>query len=217
MRCMWRTWGDKSGICAACESYLPWCQGSLCSVCGLPIAGQVDANLICGACQKLPPSFDHLSAVFWYQPPIDKLITDYKYFSRWENMHTLVELIKSSFVTNTQDGLIIPVPSHPARVRQRGFNAVYELIKHLKSQVKFDCDLQSVCRCHDTETQTGKLKGQRRKNVKGAFNITKPILSDHVIVFDEVVTTGATVNELSRCLKKSGVKQVSVWAIARTK
>ena len=209
--------GDKSGICVACKSHLPWCQGILCSVCGLPLSGHRDANLVCGECQKSPPDFDHLNAVLWYQSPIDKLITDYKYFSHWENAHTLVELVKSSFVANAQSGLIIPVPSHPVRIRQRGFNAVYELIKQLKSQVKFDYDLQSVCRRHNTEIQTGKLKGQRRKNVKGAFKIIKPILSEHVILFDEVVTTGATVNELSRCLKKSGVKQVSVWAIARTK
>ena len=209
---------SQSGVCHFCISYLPWClHESLCVVCGLPVSADTSTSKTCGACQKSPPYYDRVQANFWYQPPIDKLISGYKYLNRWENAHTLIELSIHAFTEISKTGLVLPMPSHPARVRERGFNAVFELIKLFNRRVKFDYELNSVLRTKYTETQTGKLKGQRRKNVKGAFTIVKPVHNDHVIIFDEVVTTAATANELSRCLKKSGVKQVTVWAIARTK
>lgn len=206
----------ETGICNLCRTQLPWC-GSVCYVCGLPVSGQKATRLVCGICQKKPPYYDCTRAVFWYQSPIDKLITDYKYFNCWENGRTLIDLIRLSLSEIPNDALVLPVPSHPARVRERGFNAVYELIRLLRHRVKFNCDLDCIRRVNNTETQTGKAKSQRRNNVRNAFTIIKPIPSDHVVIFDEVVTTGATVNELSRCLKKTGVKKVEVRAIARTK
>jgi ComF family protein len=172
---------------------------------------------ICGECQKSPPYYDYIHANFWYQSPIDKLISGYKYLNQWENARTLIELCACEFSKVSGTGLVIPMPSHPARIRQRGFNAVFELIKLLNNRVDFEYKFNGVLRSKYTETQTGKLKSQRRKNVKGAFTIVKPLNNNHVIIFDDVVTTGATVNELSRCLKMSGVKHVTVWAIARTK
>ena len=208
----------QSGVCNACISHLPWCfRESLCVVCGLPISGLMSVSKICGVCQKSPPYYDRIQANFWYQSPIDKLISVYKYLNQWENAHTLIELSTSAFTEVSKNSLVIPMPSHPARVRQRGFNAVFELIKLLNKQMMFDYEFNGVLRTKYTQTQTGKLKNQRRKNVKEAFTVVKPLNNDHVIIFDDVVTTAATVNELSRCLKKSGVKQVTVWAIARTK
>jgi ComF family protein len=208
----------QSGVCSLCIEQLPWCsRESLCVVCGLPISASMSVSKICGECQKSPPYYDRIQANFWYQSPIDKLISGYKYFNQWENAQTLTELSIKPFTEVAKTGLVIPMPSHPARVRQRGFNAVFELIKLLNKQVEFDYEFNRVLRNKYTQTQTGKLKSQRRKNVKGAFTVVKPIDNDHVIIFDEVVTTAATVNELSRCLKKFGVKQVTVWAMARTK
>lgn len=208
----------QSGVCNLCLSHLPWCSHeSLCAVCGLPICADRSVSKVCGECQKFPYYYDRIKANFWYQPPIDKLITGYKYFNQWENAHTLTELSIKPFTDVVKNGLVIPMPSHPARVRQRGFNAVFELIKLLNKQVEFAFEFNQVSRTKYTETQTGKLKSQRRKNVKGAFTVVRPIHYDHVIIFDEVVTTAATVNELSRCLKMSGVKEVTVWAMARTK
>lgn len=206
------------GVCNACTHYLPWCAyHSLCSSCGLPIAASMSVSKICGACQKIPPFYDSTHANFWYQSPIDNLISGYKYFNQWQNAHTLVNLSAKNFSDIAKTGLVIPMPSHPARVRERGFNAVFELIKLFRKEIHFDYSFNCVSRTKNTQTQTNKLKSQRRQNVKNAFKVTNHIDYDHVIIFDEVVTTAASVNELSRCLKKSGVEQVSVYAIARTK
>lgn len=206
------------GVCDACIHYLPWCsENRLCGICGLPIAAEMSVTKICGKCQQLPPYYDATHANFWYQPPIDKLISHYKYFNQWQNAHTLVKLSANKFSAVAKTGLVIPMPSHPARVRQRGFNAVFELIKLFRKEIKFDYSLNCVFRTKNTQTQTNKLKNQRKKNVKNAFKVTSHIDYDHVIIFDEVVTTAASVNELSYCLKKAGVKRVSIYAIARTK
>ena len=96
-------------------------------------------------------------------------------------------------------------------------NAVHELIKQFKQKYNFDYDDQLVARFKNTDTQTGKSKLQRRQNVRYAFTVNKAFQADHIMLVDEVVTTGATVNELSRCLKKAGARKVSVWALARTR
>jgi len=208
------------GVCDQCESYLPWSeQVTQCDVCALPLVTEVSQSLICGQCLKYPPFYDCLRAVFWYRPPIDDLITEYKYSNRWQHARTLIELSQDSFARYcvNSNSLIVPVPSHPMRVKQRGFNAVYELIKLFKQKHTFEYDDKLVTRIKNTDTQTGKSKSQRRQNVRYAFAVNKVIQINHITLLDEVVTTGATVNELSRCLKKAGVKKVSVWAIARTR
>lgn len=206
------------GVCSACISHLPWCcKDTLCARCGLPIAAAMSVTRVCGECQKLPPYFDATHANFWYQSPINKLISDFKYCHQWQNAHTLVKLSANQFNGVVKTGLVIPMPSHPMRVRQRGFNAVFELIKLFSKNIQFEYSFDCVSRTKNTHIQTNKLKNQRKKNVKNAFKVTRHINYDHVIIFDEVVTTAASVNELSRCLKNAGVKRVSVYAIARTK
>ena len=208
---------DKS-VCSQCEDYLPWCDGcSKCALCALPLVGNESKQHICGMCQKHTPSYDQLNSVFWYQEPIDQLITDYKYFNCWDCARTLTELCKSSFDQHCTSSVIIPMPSHPMRVRQRGFNAVYELMKFFTQNQTINIDHQAVERIKNTESQTGKSKAKRRKNVTHAFQVIKPLKGQHYTIVDEVVTTGATVNELSKCLKRAGASKVSVWAIARTR
>ena len=207
---------QHSGICLLCRDYLPW-RTHGCVICGLPVAVQEDHQWLCGQCQKARPRFDSLEAPFWYQAPISQLITDYKYAHCWHNAQTLAELMADFLQTRSLQGLIVPVPSHPRRIRERGFNAVNELVKLVSKKTVIRYDFNLVCRHIHTQTQTGKNKYQRRNNVKNAFKVRKPVMQDHVIIFDEVVTTGATVNELSACLKKAGVKKITVLTVARTK
>ena len=205
------------GICPCCRACLPW-RTHGCAICGLPVAMQEDHQwLLCGQCQKARPHFDSLQAPFWYQAPISQLITDYKYAHCWHNAQTLAELTADFLHTQSLQGLIVPAPSHPRRIRERGFNAVNELVKLVSKRTPIHYDFNLVCRHKHTQTQTGKNKYQRSSNVKHAFRVCKPVMHEHVIIFDEVVTTGATVNELSACLKKAGVKKITVLAVARTK
>lgn len=207
---------DRAGVCAQCYSLLPWCN-SVCSICGLPIGVDGQHQYMCGECQQRRPYFDHLFAPLWYVPPISQFIVDYKYSNRLEYARLLMDLFMSKCRMPNCDALLIPVPSHPTRIRERGFNAVYELIRLFRQVNNIDCETQQIKRTLITDTQNGKSRRERQRNVRNAFKIIKTIKPKKVILFDDVVTTSATVNELSKCLKKQGVETVEVWAIARTK
>ena len=91
-----------------------------------------------------------------------------------------------------------------------------ECMRFLKKQLPIKCDPSLLKRISYTETQTGKTRLQRRLNVRNSFAVSRPIQKENIILFDEVVTTGATVNEASRQLKRAGARHVVVWCIART-
>ena len=109
------------------------------------------------------------------------------------------------------------MPSHPYRVRSRGFNAVFELLRILNRKQPLQIDFNYLQRIKNSAPQTGKTDLQRKHNIKNAFRVNSDQTHKRVVLFDDVVTTGATVAEASRCLKKSGVENVRVWALARTK
>ena len=94
---------------------------------------------------------------------------------------------------------------------------MYEFIRELRQRMNIEFRGNAIKRIRSTEAQTGKTKRQRQVNVKNAFEVTLDLQGKNIILFDDVVTTGATVNELSKCLKRRGAAYVEVWAIARTK
>ncbi len=202
----------KHGICSECLPLLPCCQRACC-LCGCALA---DASSdYCGQCLSKRPYFDHVFAAFWFLPPIDQLIIDYKYHQRWENLALLATLFTQYCPPPKDSCQLIAVPSHKHRVRQRGFNAVYELVRAIHKRTALNYSLSTVVRIRNTQMQTGMGKLQRQRNVRAAFALSQPLQTKHVIIFDDVVTTGATVNELAKTIKRAGVERVDVWALAR--
>ena len=208
--------GERAGICANCYPMLPWCEAS-CAVCGLPIGAELGTSTICGVCQQRKPYFDRLFAPLWYEAPINEFIVNLKYSNKWENISLLMELFLNTYSNPRPDALLLSVPSHSNRIRTRGFSPVQEILRELRRSIKIEYRANALKRIRATETQTGKTKRERRRNVNKAFEVTQNLRGKNIVLFDDVVTTGATVNELSRCLKKQGVTYVEVWAIARTK
>ncbi len=111
---------------------------------------------------------------------------------------------------------IIPVPLNQQRLRERGFNQALELSRIIAAQLNIPLDYSLCQRDKATPFQSGLSATQRKQNLKNAFKVTTINSYHHVAIFDDVVTTGTTVNELARQLKLSGVKTIEVWAIART-
>ena len=117
--------------------------------------------------------------------------------------------------TNTPD-CIIPVPLHPSRQRDRGFNQSLEIARLVSKMTGIPVEKSLCKRIRSTPFQSGLNAVTRNRNVKNAFQVVKKSHYRHVAIFDDVVTTGSTVNELARVLKKAGVEIIEVWAIART-
>ncbi len=111
--------------------------------------------------------------------------------------------------------LLLPMPLHPHRYRERGFNQSIEIARHLARRFELPLDLYSVVRSRDTLHQTGLPAKQRRQNMRGAFCLQKTVKAEHVAIVDDVMTTGATASALAGVLKQAGVGRVDVWICAR--
>lgn len=200
------------GLCAGCRRELPHNRHA-CRQCGLPL----ETDAVCGACQRHPPAVDHSLIPFLYSAPIDRLIGQFKFSAKLPQGRLLARLLEQHLACQaTLPDLLVPVPLHPARMRQRGFNQALELAKPLSRRFRIPIDHRSCRRTLQTRPQHELKQRQRRRNIRGAFQVTVPLTARHVALIDDVVTTGNTVNEVARVLKQAGVARVDVWAVART-
>ncbi len=121
-------------------------------------------------------------------------------------------IIRSDYET---PACILPVPLHPARYRERGFNQSIEIGKTLSRQLQVPLELNACSRIKNSEHQIGSSANQRSKNIKKAFALNKPLNYKSVAILDDVMTTGSTVSELAKTLKREGLEKVDVWICAR--
>jgi ComF family protein len=175
------------------------------------------AGLRCGRCQQHPPPFDQTTALYHYQPPLDFLLKRLK-FSRDPGMGPLVaSLLARALLPRPAPlpGLLVPMPLHPARQRERGYNQAVEIARPLARTLGIRLDHGLCRRVRRTEAQSLLGTTARRLNVRNAFAVTGPPTAYHVAIVDDVMTTGCTAGELARTLKAAGVKKIEVWVIAR--
>jgi ComF family protein len=203
-------------LCPACLADLPH-NRLCCTVCALPLAGPDTQALICGQCQRKPPAFDHCLAPFRYEGRVRELITGFKFRGSLATGRLLSNLL-GDFLTRQDLELpdaLIPVPLHTARLRQRGYNQALELARPVARRLGVPLRPTACRRARPTPPQSGLDQRERRRNLRGAFELAGPIRADHWVILDDVVTTGSTVGELARLLKRAGAQRVDVWALAR--
>ena len=172
----------------------------------------------CGLCQQKPPPFDLSNIPFLYTGYLPHLITGFKFRNKLNHGRLLSQMLVEHLVQTRSErpDLILPVPLHPQRQRKRGYNQAVEIAHTLSRQLGIPMDLQLLRRIRATAPQADLDKKKRRKNIQNAFEVVDRPHVHSVALVDDVVTTGQTVAEVSRLLKRAGVRQVSIWAIART-
>lgn len=144
------------------------------------------------------------------------LITSLKFGAQYKNARLLGLLLAGCLKqTAERPDCILPVPLHKARYRERGFNQAIEIARTVSKELQIPLDLTSCRRHSNTPHQTTLTAKQRRKNLKNAFSLIKPVQAKHIALLDDVMTTGSTVYELAYLLKKAGVSRVDVWVCAR--
>lgn len=206
-------------LCSDCEKDLPK-NNFHCIICSAPFASSHNQQnaLICGKCQKSPPHYSTSIIPHIYSSPLKQFITQLKFHHNLSYVpvlaHSFIEAVKAR--KNNLPECIIPVPLHSERLRERGFNQALELARIISKQLKIPLDYSLSQRNKATPFQSGLSAKQRKQNLKNAFSINKSRSYKHVAIFDDVVTTGTTVNELAKQLKQNGVEIIEVWAIART-
>lgn len=207
--CSASTHGEIS-ICNDCLQDISYAPGLCCPQCGLTSQGEV-----CGKCLNKPPHYDNTYALFTYAYPIDALIQHYKYNNALYLSKTLGRLLTEKIAADDID-LLIPMPLHPARIKERGFNQSLEVAKVVAKQRNITLDVTSCTRVRNTCPQASLPLKERTKNIKGAFQCAKNLTGKNIAIIDDVMTTGASLNELAKTLKKSGASGISNWVLART-
>jgi ComF family protein len=200
----------ESNICAGCRADLPWLDANQCSSCAHPLP----ASGLCGRCIAEPPHYDRVVAACRYAFPLDGLIQSYKYNGRLVAGSALASLLADRVLQRPD--LIVPIPLTAQRLRERGFNQALELAHTLGRRLEVPVNARICVKTRDTVPQTRLPWKARRKNIRGAFVVEGGVAGCHVAVVDDVLTTGATLSELARNLKRAGATTVTGYVIART-
>lgn len=196
-------------LCGACTASLPAAPRH-CPKCALPTPG----GTVCGSCLAEPPHFDGTSALWLYEFPCDQLIQALKYRARLEIASFFAHHLAS--VPMPKLDLIVPMPLHPRRLAQRGFNQALEISRDLAKRTGLPLEPRAARRVRNTAAQTGLPYEERARNVRGAFVGGLDLSGKTVAVVDDVMTTGATLDELARTLKRSGAAEVHNLVVARS-
>ena len=214
---------ERSGpFCGACLKTLELVSEPYCPICGNPYSTEGPTPHLCGDCLGGVHLFDRARASGFYRGLLREVIHRFKYGGQTFLARPLARTLATSAKELTRlhnIDLVVPVPLHPKRLIQRGFNQASLLARHLGSALKISVDYASLRRSRWTEPQTGLTRRQRALNVKGAFNLIRPekIQAKNILLVDDVFTTGETVNQCVRALKKDGgAKEVVVLTVART-
>jgi ComF family protein len=196
-------------LCADCYSHLPWLDTVRCPQCALPTG---DASL-CGACLAHRPRFDGVSAAFAYAWPLAPLIHHYKYAGNLALAPLLAQALTEKLASSAD--LIIPMPLAPARLRSRGFNQALEIARVVSRLTRVPLASDACRRVRDSTPQALLPWNERAKNIRGAFVCDADLSGMRVAVIDDVMTTGATLNELARNVRQAGAIEIQGWMVAR--
>lgn len=204
-------------LCQRCLQRLTWVEYA-CSRCALPLSSSNAA--VCGACSNRELYFDYASTPFHFDGFIRDAIYQFKFNHKLNQGKLLAELLLRHIEEQQLEvpELIISVPLHKKRMRQRGYNQALEIARIVSKELGNELDYDSVYRNRDTSVQMDLPAKQRHKNVKDAFSVKENstiLKNKHVCIIDDVMTTGNTVNEVAKCMRKAGVERVGVWCIAR--
>lgn len=209
--------GQTSGsqaLCANCQKDLPRIQNA-CQQCGLPLA-QLSSPSVCGHCLKQPPYFDRVIASFAYASPISQLVSKLKFRGQIQLARLLGELLRDTIQSSDpQAQAILPVPLHPRRLRQRGFNQALEIARPLSKALGIPILPHCITRLRNTLPQSEQKASERVRNVRNAFQLKALPSYRSIAIIDDVMTSGHTVNEIAKLLRQAGMERIEVWCVAR--
>ena len=197
-------------LCPDCEADLPRLPDKRCPRCALP----TPLGETCGRCLSDPPHFDETHAVFRYGFPVDKLIQSFKYGHRLALGayfgRCLVDLARG-----LDADCIAPLPLHPSRLRERGFNQALELARPVAAALGRPLAPTLCRRVRDTPAQADLPWKARQTNIHNAFRCDSDLAGQRILLIDDVMTTGASLDECARTLKRQGAASVGLLVLAR--
>ncbi|WP_255325692.1 MULTISPECIES: ComF family protein [unclassified Thioalkalivibrio] len=206
---------EGGAICPACRKDLVRVEVP-CPGCAAPLP----ATVACPACQRRPPAVDALRAPWAYAWPLDRVLLAYKRSGHARAERILVDLAAQAArerrdASTPLPTRVVPVPLHPSRLRERGFNQCEPLAQRVSEELGLPLDTGCVLRVRATPSQQTLSGPQRRRNLRDAFAVKMALAGERVLLVDDVVTTGATLDALARALRAAGAASVEGLALAR--
>jgi ComF family protein len=184
-----------------------------CRICALPLSGVQ----VCPSCYGDPPRFDTLHAAFEH----DALARDLIHRLKYDGFRHLAEPLASAALEAlpawpSAADCVLPVPLHPGRRRARGFNQADLLAVHVAARLGVPIEPSGLARTRSTDPQTGLTSRERRANVRGAFVARADLAAAHVLLVDDVCTTGATLDACAAALRAVGVERIEAIVVSRS-
>lgn len=217
--------------CPACRSLLrdsttaDFCQDCLlgiipitppfCPCCALPYVTQGGENHLCELCLRHPPPFSVAHVAGLFDEELRQLVHRFKYDGQFHLDQALGRLLAQALPEGIAADLIVPVPLHPTRLRERSYNQALLLARLVGKRLGKPVPPRLLRRIRATPPQQGLTAEARRRNLKGAFALSGELHGERVLLIDDVLTTGATVRECSRVLLDGGAAEVQVAVLAR--
>lgn len=209
---------SQHGLCSVCLRQL-LTQPACCPRCGLPSQMK---KTVCGRCLRRPPPWQHLVRVTPWQPPLDRLVNQLKFYRATAHAVMLARLMLLCWLIQRREtglrrpDLLLTVPLHHRRAWQRGYNQLEDMAHWLARRVPCQYLPRAVTRIRAGHIQHTLGAVARRKNLRGAFRLEREVRGLHISLLDDVVTTGSTAAEISRLLLAHGAASVQIWCLCRT-
>lgn len=216
--CELPVWHAAVGVCYWCEQTLLM-PIARCATCGIPL---LEHTLSRKTCQQRTFPWDSLLTVGSYQPPLSKLLHQLKFARRTAHATTLARLILLHYLSLRRQAswpkpdAIVAVPLHRQRLYQRGFNQSELLAQPLARWLGCDYLVDAVTRIKATPAQHQLSLGDRQHNLHQAFHCTTDLTGRHLVLVDDVVTSGFTASAVTMHLKQQGAASVQIWCLCRT-
>lgn len=198
-------------ICSPCQADLPVLTDA-CPRCATPI----QKSNLCGNCLSNPPIQSKTISLYRYEPPIDRLISDMKYHDKLYLANFFAQQFCEKMTERTLPELLIPIPLHAKRLKQRGYNQSWEIARIMARQLSIATCRDGLIRVRNTLPQASLPFSKRKQNLNKAFELGKHTVPNRVALIDDVMTTGHTANMAAAILQKAGVDHIELWTIART-
>ena len=207
-------------LCWECRTLVQFMQSPMCGCCGETVSGRVDHAFVCRHCEEVPRSYDRARSAVRHEGPPREAIHLFKYSGGTWMAGDLANLLAGCVDTHydvESIELVIPVPLHPSRRRKRGYNQAALLASLIARWLDKSFKFAVLMRIRNTDTQTRLTAARRLNNVRGAFDVLRPkaIQGKHILLVDDVMTSGATTNECARVLKAADASVVEVVTVAR--
>ncbi len=209
----------EKGICSSCLSKIRWIEPPFCSVCGMPFPSPELENHTCGSCLLRKRPFHRARALGYYEGTLRLAIHQWKYQEKASLTSFFGEKMVEGFYrywSPSEIDLLLPVPLHPTRLRERGFNQSLLLVKTLSHRTGIPYQKRLLQKIHPTPPLMELRAAERERVIKGSFRIVKKeeIAGKSILLVDDVYTTGATVSECVKVLLAGGAARVDVFTLA---